>query len=246
VEKLNRKIKFIIITLKYCLVYLLAVEYVSCFSGDSFVRLSNGENKQIDSLQIGDEILTIDQSKLISTEVIMMLDKHISKEGKSFFFFDKILNKTNFILALFYVLKTSCDNEISLTGYHLIGIISSQGNINYKIAKQIQIGDLLLNENLKPCPVTNITIQIKKGYYSPLTMKGTLIVNQILASSFAHVKNHDWAQFAMFPIRYYYKLTRFIHLNDPFYIQKSEGLNWFIKIMFYCVRYFQPSILLLP
>lgn len=52
-----------------------------CFSGDSLVTLSNGQDKRIDSLNIGDEILTIDQSKLISTEIIMMLDKEISKEG---------------------------------------------------------------------------------------------------------------------------------------------------------------------
>lgn len=36
-------------------------------------------------LKSGDEILTIDQSKLISTEVIFMLDKQISKKGLFFF-----------------------------------------------------------------------------------------------------------------------------------------------------------------
>jgi hypothetical protein len=45
------------------------------------VKLSNGEDKRIDSINIGDQILTIDQSKLISTDVIMILDKHSSKKG---------------------------------------------------------------------------------------------------------------------------------------------------------------------
>ena len=52
-----------------------------CFSGDSLIKLSNGEYKQIGNLKSGDEIITIDQSKIISTEMIMMLDKQISKEG---------------------------------------------------------------------------------------------------------------------------------------------------------------------
>ncbi len=45
------------------------------------IKLSNGKDKKIDSINIGDQILTIDQSKLVSTDVIMMLDKHSSKKG---------------------------------------------------------------------------------------------------------------------------------------------------------------------
>jgi len=47
------------------------------------VKLSNGKDKKIDSINIGDQILTIDQSKLVSTDVIMMLDKHNSKKSIS-------------------------------------------------------------------------------------------------------------------------------------------------------------------
>jgi Hint domain-containing protein len=54
---------------------------VNCFSLDSFVKLSNGEYKRIDSIEIGDQILTIDNKKLVSTEVIMILDKHESRKG---------------------------------------------------------------------------------------------------------------------------------------------------------------------
>jgi hypothetical protein len=59
---------------------------VKCFSLDSFVKLSNGEYKQIDSIEIGDQILTIDNKKLVSTEVIMILDKHESRKGLIFYF----------------------------------------------------------------------------------------------------------------------------------------------------------------
>jgi hypothetical protein len=74
-------------------------------------------------------------------------------------------------------------------------------------------------------------------------MKGTLLVNQILVSSFAHVNNQYLTQLVMFPFRYYYKFTRFFYLNDPFYIYNSEDFNWLIKIMFYLTDYFRPDLL---
>lgn len=103
----------------------------------------------------------------------------------------------NFILALFYKLTTDSGNEISLTANHLIPIINSNGNKNYLFAKQIKIGDCLLilfNGKLKYSPVINITIEMKKGYYAPLTMKGTLLINNVLASCFANINNHHLAQ----------------------------------------------------
>ncbi|CAF1077196.1 unnamed protein product [Rotaria sordida] len=201
-----------------------------CFSGDSLIKLSNGVYKEIGNLQSGDEIITIDQSKIISTEMIMMLDKEISKE------------------ALFYTLRTDSGNEISLTEYHLIPIINPNGNENYLFAKQIKIGDYLLvlfNEKLNYSPVINITIEMKKGYYAPLTMKGTLLINNVLASCFANINNHHLAQYYMAPFRYYYQFGRFISLYDPFNINKTEGLYWTVNIMLYLARYFRLDALCL-
>ncbi|CAF1334707.1 unnamed protein product, partial [Rotaria sordida] len=201
-----------------------------CFSGDSLIKLSNGEYKEIGNLQSGDEIITIDQSKIISTEMIMMLDKQISKQ------------------ALFYTLRTDSDNEISLTQYHLIPTIDSNGNENYLFAKQIKIGDylfVLFNGKLKYSPVINITIEMKKGYYAPLTMKGTLLINNVLASCFANVNNHHLAQYYMAPFRYYYKFARFMSVYDPFNINKTEGLYSTVNMMFYFARYFRSDALYL-
>jgi hypothetical protein len=98
---------------------------------------------------------------------------------------------------------------------------------------------------LKPCSIINITNQIKKGYYSPLTMKGTLLVNQLLVSSFAHINNHHLAQLFMFPLRCYYQFNKYFYLNDPFYLYQSEDFNWFIHFSFHFVRYFKPNFLFL-
>lgn len=55
--------------------------HIKCFSADSYVTLSSGEHKMINHVKSGDQLITIDQSKVISTDMIMMLDKQISKEG---------------------------------------------------------------------------------------------------------------------------------------------------------------------
>jgi Hint module len=54
---------------------------IGCFSADSLVQLIDGREKSIGSLQLGDTIITAQQSKLTSTEMILMLDKKTSEEG---------------------------------------------------------------------------------------------------------------------------------------------------------------------
>jgi hypothetical protein len=54
---------------------------VACFSGDSQVQLLNGTWKTIGELQPGDRVHAYDGSKLVSAELIMMLDRHSSTNG---------------------------------------------------------------------------------------------------------------------------------------------------------------------
>jgi len=76
-------------------------------------------------------------------------------------------------------------------------------------------------------------------------MKGTLFVNNILASCFAHTFNHHLTQFYMFPLRIYYQLNKSFYFNDPFYNDQSEGLHWIIYIIFHFTRYFRPQLIIL-
>lgn len=80
-------------------------------------------------------------------------------------------------LAIFYNFETASGHKISLTGHHLIPINSLNNQINYTAAKQVQLGDQLYihnnhNNQLEYSPVINITIELKTGYYAPLTMTG--------------------------------------------------------------------------
>ncbi|UJR38555.1 hypothetical protein I4U23_031221 [Adineta vaga] len=169
---------------------------IRCFSSDSYVKLSNGLEKLIGNLEIGDQLMTINENsfEIQSTEMILMLHQSTNQ------------------ISLFYNLKTKSNNEISLTANHLIPIRLSNNKIEFKLTKDIEIGDyLIINENgkVKHSQIINKTIQIKRGFYAPLTMSGTLLINNIYSSSFANIQNHYYAQFYLFPLRFYYQLSNF-------------------------------------
>ncbi len=78
-------------------------------------------------------------------------------------------------LARFYTFNTASGHQISLTGLHLIPIVYSNQTMDYIPAKNVQLGDrfyVLINEQIEFSPVINITIEIKRGYFAPLTMTG--------------------------------------------------------------------------
>ena len=70
--------------------------HVGCFSGDSSVMLTNGEQKQISDLQTGDQMLAIDQLKIIPSEMFIMLHKETLKQGSDSIFEFFILLKYTF------------------------------------------------------------------------------------------------------------------------------------------------------
>jgi hypothetical protein len=68
-------------------------------------------------------------------------------------------------------------------------------------------------------------------------------VNDIFVSCFASVKNHQFAQIFMAPFRWYYQMTRFISILEPFDNNRSDGIHWLLEIIYQFVNYIQPSVL---
>ncbi|CAF3720840.1 unnamed protein product [Rotaria sp. Silwood1] len=201
-----------------------------CFSGDSHVQLIDGTSKKIGELQSGDLVYAYDGFKLVSAEMIMMLDRQASTK------------------TIFHTLKTESDHQLSLTSYHLIAIVSSNGKPTYKPAKDLQIHDrlfILSNNQLVSSPIVEIIIDIKTGYYAPFTSQGVLFVNGILSSCYANVKSHDAAHFYMSSLKWLYYISRFLMINDPFGTSSKDGIHWIPRLMFEFGQRFRPSTLLL-
>lgn len=136
--------------------------------------LINGKKKQINYLQTGDQVLTLDYLKIVPTEMVIMLDKQTLKHGFNFvLIFLLIFNW--FVSGQFYTFVTDSGHKISLTGLHLIPIVSPNNKMKYIAAREVQLGDqlhVLVTGHMKSSPIKNITIEIKKGYFAPLKLTG--------------------------------------------------------------------------
>jgi hedgehog len=219
---------------------------IRCFSGDSFVRLTTGERKSIDSLNVGDELLTLDRTNIIVTEMLIYLDRDTSNRSRSITSICSCISHCflvycSFVIsALFYTLTMQSGEQLSVTGDHLIGLVSSDGQIIYASVRSVRIGDHALiysHGNVQPSTIIAIRNEYKQGWFAPLTMHGTLLVNDVYVSCYATVRNHNIAQAFFSPLRVYYRLIRSIYsINSLPFNSTSNGIHWFLLFVYRVVR----------
>ena len=125
----------------------------------------------IETLQLGQNVLTVQANTLLFTPFLGWIHKH-SKQS-----------------ATFFTLETS-SQRIVLSGTHVIFIKSNRNQVNpgTTFADSVKIGDLLHireNNETKWEEVLSIKTNIRKGIYAPLTSSGTILVDNVLASCYA-------------------------------------------------------------
>ena len=98
-------------------------------------------------------------------------------------------------IAEYITLTTDSNNTITLSDKHYI-----YANNNYKFAENVQIGDTLQLYGHKNVKVIDITKNLYKGVYAPITKTGNIIVNGIHASCYAYTKSHQIAHSLFNPI----------------------------------------------
>lgn len=139
-------------------------------------------------LNIGDRVRTLGTNgEAMSSEVIAFLHKEIDTE------------------AQFFNLETNGGNNVKLSARHLIfRKKTNTSSISVVFASEINIGDLLYTSNGSVPSyeaVTRITMTTEIGVYAPLTRQGTLLVDGVLVSCYAHCPSHDAAHLIMAPLR---------------------------------------------
>ncbi|XP_047127386.1 uncharacterized protein LOC100206774 isoform X1 [Hydra vulgaris] len=149
----------------------------SCFSGNGkvIVMKSYPVTKLIKDINVGDKVLSFETKtkKFIYSTVYMLAHKNDTK-------------KTIF-------LKISCKNGsfVTLSSKHLV----YTDCYKVKHADQIKIGDKIWttsiddSEKMNLCKVDSIKITKSVGFYAPLTMSGNIIVDGVLSSCYANVKD---------------------------------------------------------
>uniref|UniRef100_A0A1I7ZKW2 HintN domain-containing protein n=1 Tax=Steinernema glaseri TaxID=37863 RepID=A0A1I7ZKW2_9BILA len=145
---------------------------LQCFSGEMTVQTPAG-TKAIKELEVGDLVLSIQESLVSYSPIVMHLHKAEHEDAV----FNRILTEDGY--------------ELELTDYHLIyssecGEDSSRG-IKLTQAYKVMEGHCVYivtggNSRLRASRVTNSTKVERKGIYAPLTATGDIIVNNVLAS----------------------------------------------------------------
>ena len=187
----------------------------------------------ISEVEIGDSVLAVDENgKLKFSPVIMHLDGSPTKA------------------AAFVTIRTKMGRYMTLTPQHLM-YKSEKGNTNIDLnefhtvfAGDIRKGDIVLvlddNNEMKKDEVVSTNVESRIGYFSPLTLHGNIIVNDILASCYAY-RDHSLQHLAFAPFRWYYTAKEALFSEKMMHdvgIQLHENiltgtqLHWYAEALF--------------
>lgn len=204
----------------------MAAKSGGCFPGSSTVTLQDGTKKAVKALQTGDRVLAADDDgNPIYTDFIMFIDQDSTTR------------------RVFYVIETDSGQKITLTAAHLIfvGHDNSTGageeRMSAVFASQVQRGQKVFvfhaeQGRLVPVTVKRIYTQQHEGSFAPVTVQGTIVVDQVLASCYAVIEDHDLAHWALAPVRLAHWVSSLLFSSQPQVSAQSDGVHWYSKILY--------------
>lgn len=183
--------------------------------------MADNSHKQIKQLEIGDKVKTLNSlGQLINTTVIMIMDTSDEK-------------------TLFVNIKTKSNHTLKVSSSHLVAIQNGE----YKFANKLHIGDLILrynSEQLEYDIIESLEYEKVNGFAAPLTLEGTILVEDILISCYALIESHYLAHLVMAPIRWLYTISDLYNDYIPDYFQMTKQLNgvhWYPGLLYSFVNH---------
>jgi hypothetical protein len=117
---------------------------------------------------------------------------------------------------LFLRLETE-NGFLEVSQDHLVAIFAEEEAPNFKLAKNVGVGDLLHHNTEGKSHITKITPFISTGIYAPLTYSGEMWVNDFRVSCYAHHEDHVTNHLAMYPMKWFSSSTL--------------GMHWYPKLL---------------
>jgi hypothetical protein len=105
--------------------------------------------------------------------------------------------------------------------------------------------------------IKSILIETVDGYVAPLTMHGTILVNDILTSCYAVVESHTLGHSVMAPVRLWYSInsklndiiSHFTETRSSILLsandQVNDGIHWYPQLLYSFSKTFLGSLVLL-
>lgn len=198
--------------------------------------MATGETRQLSDVRIGDRVLSMDaDGQLKYSEVFMFLDRDVQLRRE------------------FLRIETENGATITATPSHLIytwqtfdknAAAHKIDTVDFRFANSIRIGDFVLvnvNNTLEPRRVTNITPELHRGVYAPLTYDGTIVVNSIAASCYALIGRHSVAHTAFMPMRSLYRIEEVLGMTNDIDTELPRGIHWYARSLNKFKDTFLPS-----
>ncbi|KAK5877770.1 hypothetical protein CesoFtcFv8_025245 [Champsocephalus esox] len=200
----------------------VAAKSGGCFPGSSTVTLQDGTQKPVKLLQSGDRVLAADaHGNPMYTDFIMFIDRDSTTR------------------RLFYVIETEAGEKITLTAAHLLFVgqnnTDNTEEMSAVFASQVQTGQTVFvfdaeRRRLEPACVKRIFTHEYEGSFAPVTVQGTVVVDQVLASCYAVIQDHDLAHWALAPVRFFYWVNSLLYQRPTG--AQPDGVHWYSKILF--------------
>uniref|UniRef100_A0A1A8QDT8 Hedgehog protein n=2 Tax=Nothobranchius rachovii TaxID=451742 RepID=A0A1A8QDT8_9TELE len=198
----------------------VAAKSGGCFPGSSTVSLQDGTKKAVRDLQPGDRVRAADsEGNPVYTDFIMFIDR------------DSSTRRT------FYVIETETGQKIRLTAAHLIftGSERNSTQMSAVFASQVRPGQQVFawdGERLAAVAVKRIYTQEHVGSFAPVTAQGTVMVDQVLASCYAVIEDHQLAHWALAPVRITHRVSSLLFSSRPQGSAQKDGLHWYSKVLY--------------
>ncbi|KAM9827671.1 sonic hedgehog protein [Neosynchiropus ocellatus] len=207
----------------------VAAKSGGCFPGSSTVTLQDGSTKAVKDLQSGDKILAADEGgNLVYTDFIMFIDQEPTTR------------------RVFFVIETHTGEKITLTAAHLLFVSrnSTDAPSSAIFASQVRPGQNVFVYDpelraLEPVTVKRIYTQEHVGSFAPLTAQGTVVVDQVLASCYAVIEDHNLAHWALAPVRLAHWVSSLFHKSQV--SAQSDGVHWYSNVLYRLGTWFLDS-----
>ena len=173
-----------------------------CYPGSAIIYDSNSRARPIESLQVGDKVLTITKNGIKSDTVITFIHRQpeIVEE------FLKIVTKKKKILPI--------------TADHLL-FVELMGQATAIPARDVKIGDTVYvrgSHGSEKDLVQSISTVYEKSAYAPVTLSGTILVNDVHTSCYFDVLSHEWSHKAM-------SIARALHHVSPSMMRRISAIG---------------------
>lgn len=188
--------------------------------------LNKPESVLMADLRIGDYVLATDSDgEFLYSEIIAWLDKDF------------------YTRTLFYKIKSQNGFVLTLTPSHLIPVKNPEtGEFAARYAGDLSVGDIVITTNehrvwdSEERKIISIKQIISTGTLAPLTRHGTIVVNKVVASCYAGIKDADLAHSAFAPLRWWTSTAGFSKG-----LPEDEGVHPFAKFLYSVAKLVLPD-----